>query len=229
MTFKHAYRVVGLSAVTLLLASAVGCSKSEETAQQPARVPADRTPEVYIPPPVEHYEGTPYWLTQSAKWPALLEWTPSADGELEFDSLGLRISGNVIQSFLSGPKSDEHPIICWFELTVRPIPRKLIGYTFNIDSVIFFDPIKKIKLPTLPMLSSERHSEKGVVRTRFSNNLAFLYTPDLVENQLLEPTVYITTVERKSAKLSLSPLTVTFVREIKPEEIPTDSLRWGPS
>jgi hypothetical protein len=114
-------------------------------------------------------------------------------------------------------------------LTVKPIPRKLVGYSYNLDSVIFHDPVKHKHLPALPMLSIERFTEAGTVRTKFSNNLSFVHTPDLVENQLLEPTVFITTVDKKSFRIKMEPMTVTFLRELKPEEIPTDSLQWGPS
>lgn len=205
------------------------CSSEEKSAQVAKQADTSAHPGVYIPPKVQHYDGTPYWLVQSTNWPAVQEWTIGADGEYMQDSLRIRLIGSVIQSFVSGPKSTEHPIMCWYELTARPVPRRLIGYALNIDSVIFFDPVKKITLPALPMLSSERHTENGVVRTRFTNNLAKMHTPDLVENQLLEPRVYIGGVGKKVIRVTLPPTTVTFLREFSPEEIPTDSLKWGPS
>lgn len=158
-----------------------------------------------------------------------MHWSIGPDGEYTHDSLVMRLSGTVVQSFVAGPKGKEHPIMCWFELTVRPIPKQLVGYAFNIDSVIFFDPVKQVKLPTLLMLSSERHSELGVVRTRFSNNMARVYSPELEEGQALQPTVYITSVEKKSLSVTLAPMNISFIKEIKPEAIPTDSLKWGPS
>jgi hypothetical protein len=79
------------------------------------------------------------------------------------------------------------------------------------------------------MLSVERYTEAGVVRTRFSNNLSFSHTPDLVENQPLEPIVYVTSVEKKSLKITMPPMNVSFLMELKQEEIPLDSMKWGPS
>ncbi|HWO58369.1 MAG TPA: hypothetical protein VNN55_12490 [bacterium] len=212
--------------LTLLLAA---CGSEKTAPESTAKTEHAVKPTVTVPPAPQFYEGTPYWLTRSAHWPAVMEWTLGPEGEYVFDSLTLRLSGKVLQSFISGPKGKEHPLMCWFDLSVRPIPRKLIGYSFNIDSVVFHDPIKKRRLRSLPMLSSERHTEMGVVRTTFSNNLAVLYTPDLEEDQPLEPTVYITSVEKKTIKVTMAPITCTFLRQIKPEETPTDSLQWGPS
>jgi hypothetical protein len=186
-------------------------------------------PSVFVPEPTKHYEGTPYWLVQSKNWPPLLEWELGPDGEHTYDSLSLRLSGTVIQSFVSGPKSKDHPIMCWLDLTVRPIPKQLVGYTYRIDSVVFHDPVKSKTLPALPMLSLERYTEAGVVRTRFSNNLSFVYTPDLVENQPLQPIVYVTSVDKKSIKIKMPPMNVSFLTELKQEEIPLDSMKWGPS
>lgn len=216
--------LIGLLAATL--ASCGGEEKKPESSKLPGIA---GKPDVFIPPPVEHYDGNPYWLEQSKNWPALLEWTIGPDGAYTQDSLNVRLTGTVIQSFVSGPKSKDHPIMCWFELTVRPMPKRLIGYSLIIDSVIFYDPVKKVNLPALPMLSSERYTEKGVVRTRFTNNLATMHTPDLVENQALEPRVYISSVDKKSIKVTMPATNITFLREIAPEEIPTDSLKWGPS
>lgn len=206
----------------------VGCG-SEDPSQVSKKSDVEIKPTVHVPEPTKHYEGTPYWLVQSKNWPPLLEWSVGPDGEHTFDSLTLRLSGTVIQSFVSGPKSKDHPIMCWIDLVVRPIPRQLVGYSYNMDSVIFRDPVKKKTLPALPMLSIERYTELGVVRTRFSNNLSFVYTPDLVENQQLEPIVYITSVDKKSIKVTMTPMTVSFISEIKPEDTPIDSLKWGPS
>lgn len=219
-------RFAAVLTVALLLAA---CGGEEEPATSGAKKDVEIKPTVHVPPPVEHYEGTPYWLIQSKNWPAVMEWTMGAGGEYTHDSLTVRLSGTVVQNFISGMKDNKNPIMCSFELTVRPVPRKLVGYSYLIDSVSFYDPIKKVRLPSLPMLSSERHTEKGVVRTRFSNNLAKIVSPDLQENQLLEPTVYITSVDKKMMKVSVSPINVTFIKEIKPEIIPTDSLKWGPS
>lgn len=217
-----------LPAVLLLLSlSACGTEKTEP--ESAAKTDHTVKPTVTVPPPVQFYEGTPYWLTQSAQWPSFMEGALDPDGEFVKDSLILRLSGTALQSFISGPKGKEHPLMCWFELSVRPIPRKLIGYSFNIDSVVFHDPIKKKRLPALPMLSAERHTEMGVVRTTFTNNLAFLHTPDLEENQPLEPTVFLTSVDKKTMKITMAPITISFLREIKPTETPTDSLEWGPS
>jgi hypothetical protein len=213
-------------AIALGISACGGAEKSDQAAKQ-----TDTTshPGVYIPPQTPHYDGTPYWLVQSKNWPAFQEWAIGPDGEYVHDSLRIRLTGNVIQSFVSGPKSKDHPIMCWFELTARPVPRRLVGYALNIDSVVFYDPVKKITLPALPMLSSERHTESGVVRTRFTNNLARMHTPDLVENQFLEPHIYIGGVDKKQIKVSLQPIPVTFLREVAPTEVPTDSLKWGPS
>lgn len=222
-------RQLGLLITLTLASAAIGCGGADKPSPATGKRELEVKPTVHVPPPVQHYEGTPYWLIQSRRWPALLEWSIGPEGEYSHDSLTLRLGGTVVQSFVSGPKSKEHPIMCWFELTVRPIPRPLVGYSFNIDSVIFFDPLKKKYLPALPMLSSERHTDRGVVRTRFSNNLALLHSPNLVEGQPLEPAVYITSVEKKSIKVSLPSMNVSFIKEIKPEGTPTDSLKWGPT
>lgn len=186
-------------------------------------------PTVFVPKPTQFYEGTPYWEVQSRTWPQIMEWAMGPDGEYTFDSLTVRLSGTVIQSFVSGPKGKNHPLLCWFDLTVKPLPRRLIATSFNLDSVVFHDPLKKKNMPALPMLSIERYTDFATVRTKFSNNLSFVYTPDIVENQLLEPIVYLTGVDKKSIKIKMAPLTVTFLRELKQEAIPTDSLKWGPS
>lgn len=229
MKTDQAIRPLNLLLAGILALGITACGNEEKSAQVAKQADTSAHPGVYIPPQPKHYDGTPYWLEQSKNWPTLQEWTVGPDGEYAHDSLRIRLTGNVIQSFVSGPKSKEHPIMCWFELTARPVPRRLVGYALNIDSVVFYDPVKKITLPALPMLSSERHTENGVVRTRFTNNLARIYTPDLVENQLLEPRVYIGGVDKKHIKVLLPPTTITFLREIAPEEIPTDSLKWGPS
>lgn len=229
MTTNHIIAIPRVLLAGLLAVALTSCGSQEKApeASKPSGIAGK--PDIHVPPPTEHYDGTPFWLIQSKNWPTLLEWTFGPDGEYTQDSLNVRLSGTVIQSFVSGPKSKDHPIMCWYELTVRPLPRRLIGYALNIDSVVFYDPVKKITLPSLPMLSSERHTEKGVVRTRFTNNLAVMHTPNLEENQQLEPRIYLTSVEKKAIKITLPPTTVTFLREIAPEEIPTDSLKWGPS
>jgi len=219
-------RLLAALAAGLVVSSCSGGDKKPEVSK---KGDVDSKPTVYVPKPTQHYEGTPYWLVQSKTWPSLMEWTLGPEGERSHDSLSLRLSGTVVQSFVSGPKGKDHPIMCWFELTVRPIPKQLVGYAFNIDSVIFHDPIKKKFLPRLPMLSSERHTELGVVRTRFANNMAFIHSPDLDENQPLDPIIYLTSVDKKTIKITMPPLNVSFIKEIEPQEIPTDSLKWGPS
>jgi len=220
---------IGFLFVLTVAALVSGCGSDDKPS--PATVKSEEKPEptVYKPPPLEHYEGTPYWLTQSTTWPAVLELTIGSEAEYVHDSLSLRITGGAVQSFLSGPKGKEHPLMCSIELTVRPVPLQLVGRSFNVDSVVFFDPIKKIRLPALKMLSSERHTEKGVVRTRFTNNMAVVHSPDLTEGQHLEPSAFISTVGGKAIKVAMAPMTVKFLREIKPDAIPTDSLKWGPS
>lgn len=229
MTTNHIIAIPRVLLAGLLAVALTSCGSQEKAPEVSKPSGIAGKPDIHVPPPTEHYDGTPFWLIQSKNWPTLLEWTFGPDGEYTQDSLNVRLSGTVIQSFVSGPKSKDHPIMCWYELTVRPLPRRLIGYALNIDSVVFYDPVKKITLPSLPMLSSERHTEKGVVRTRFTNNLAVMHTPNLEENQQLEPRIYLTSVEKKVIKITLPPTTVTFLREIAPEEIPTDSLKWGPS
>lgn len=214
-------------ALAVVAATCGGGDKSPEIAKKPGD--SEIKPTVHVPKPVQHYEGTPYWQIQSKNWPAIVEGTADADGYYTYDSLSLRLSGEVLQNFIDGPASKEHPLMCWIELTARPIPRQLVGYSCLVDSVVFVDPIKNKRFPRLPMLSTERHTEMGVVRTRFSNNLAFPYTPQIEENQPLQPIVYISSVDKKSFQISMSPLNVTFLRELKPETLPTDSLEWGPS
>jgi hypothetical protein len=220
---------IGILFVLTVAALAIGCGSDDKPS--PATVKTEEKPEptVYKPPPPEHYDGTPYWLTRSNTWPTLLEFDLGSEVEYVHDSLSLRITGSAVQSFLSGPKGKEHPLTCSIELTVRPVPLKLVGRSFNVDSVVFFDPIKKIRLPALKMLSSERHTEKGVVRTRFTNNMAVVHSPDLTEGQPLEPGVYISAVGGKTIKVAMAPMSVKFLKEIKPDAIPTDSLKWGPS
>ena len=224
MTDRTRRLLVSLAAGLVVLS----CSGDDKKPEVSKKGQIDSKPSVYFPPPTKLYEGTPYWLTQSKEWPSLMEWTLGPESEYTYDSLFLRMTGTVVQSFVSGPKGKEHPILCWFELTVRPIPRDLVGVSFNIDSVIFRDPIKKKYLPRLPMLSIERYTEMGVVRTSFSNNMAFVHTPKVEENQPLEPIVFLTSVEQKTIKITMPPLNITFIREIKPQETPTDSLKWGP-
>lgn len=216
--------------ITVLAVALSACSKEAKVPEvTTSKSPEELKPSIYVPPPTEHYEGTPHWLVKSQTWPTVIEAAVGPDGEYTHDSLVMRVSGEVMQSFISGPKGKDHPIMCWVDLSVRPVPKHLVGRTFNVDSVIFFDPIKKKRLPALPMLSIERHTEKGVVRTRFSNNMAILHSPDLQENQALEPTVYISSVGNKSFRLTMQPMSISFIREIKPEGIPTDSLKWGPT
>jgi hypothetical protein len=59
--------------------------------------------------------------------------------------------------------------------------------------------------------------------------MAVIHSPELEEGQPLEPTVYITSVQKKTLKITMAPVNVSFIKEIKPEVIPTDSLKWGPS
>ena len=184
---------------------------------------------VLHPPKVEQYDGTPYWMVQSKNWPAVMTWNVDTTGEYEFDSLRTRLTGAVVQSFLSGPKGKDHPLISWFELTVRPLPLRITGRSFNIDSVVYFDPIRKKQFPAQKMLSQERHTEKGVVRTRFTTNLAIMYSPELTENQLLEPTVYITSVDQKTIIVHTPPIPVGFLKSVEQEPTPDSLIKWGPS
>lgn len=208
---------------------ALGCGSDDKPSPATVKTEEKLNPTVYKPPPPDHYDGTPYWLTRTNTWPAVLELELGSEAECVHDSLTLRLTGDVVQSFLSGPKGKDHPLMCSIELTAKPMPLKLVGRSFNVDSVVFFDPIKKIQLPALKMLSSERHTEKGVVRTRFTNNMAVVHSPDLTEGQPLEPSVFIGAVGGKSIKVAMAPMTVKFLKEIRPEAIPTDSLKWGPS
>lgn len=223
-------RSVALILPSLVLSMLIsGCGKGTETQTESEKPATANKPSVHVPEPTKFYEGTPYWQVQSSNWPALTEGTTDSDGVYQQDSLTLRLTGNVIQSFVSGPKGLAHPIMCWIDLTARPIPKQLIGHSFKMDSVRFYDPLKKKLLPALPMLSLERFTEGAVVRTRFSNNLSFLHTPNLVDSQPLEPTVYLTTVDKKTLKLAMPPMNIRFLYEMKHEGIPTDSLKWGPS
>lgn len=223
MNIRH--RLLSLLVITGL----ASCGTGDKAAQSSKKSDSEIKPTVTVPPPPEFYEGTPYWEVQSRQWPPVLEWTLGDDGEHTFDSLNLRVTGEALQNHIPGPKSTEHPLMCWFELTVRPIPKRLIGYSFTVDSVVFFDPIKQRQFPGLPMLSVERYTQKGVVRTRFGNNVARPLSPDLQENQQLVPTLFITSIDKKTIIVTMEPLTVPFVREVKTEPIPTDSMKWGPS
>ncbi len=229
MTWCSIMRKRDYIVVLILAMSCAACGRDDKPSPESVKPEFESKPTVHVPPPVEHYVGTPLWLTKSPEWPAVMEWTLGPDGEYTHDSLVLRLSGAALQSFVAGPKAKHHPIMCWLELTVRPIPKQLVGNSFNIDSVVFFDPIKKKRMPALPMLSSERHSERGVVRTRFSNNMVVIHSPELEEGQPLEPTVFMTSVQKKTLKITMAPINVSFVTEIKPEVIPADSLKWGPS
>jgi hypothetical protein len=184
---------------------------------------------VIHPPKVEQYDGNPYWLEKSKSWPAVMTWNLDTTGEHELDSLRIRISGAVIQSYIAGSEAKNHPLVCWFELTVRPLPLRLTGWSFNIDSVVYFDPIRKKKIPALKMLSQERYTEKGVVRTRFTNNLAIESNPELTENQPLQPTLYITSVEKKTIVVHMPQTPVSFMREMPRGPAQDTTSTWGPS
>jgi hypothetical protein len=220
--------VVGTLAACLLAACRSDQTGSK-TAATPSAKAADTGASVIYPKRVEQYDGTPYWLVQSKNWPAVMTWTLDSTGEYELDSLRARLTGTVIQSWLSGPKGKEHPLISWFELTVRPLPLRITGRSFNIDSVLYFDPIRKKRFPAQKMLSQERFTEKGVVRTRFTTNLAVMYSPELTENQLLEPTVYITSVDTKTIVVHMPPIPVAFLKSVEPSPTPDTLIKWGPS
>lgn len=209
-----------------------GCGGQESATSKGGQTPTknDSKPTVTRPPEIRQYEGTPYWLTRSTTWPDVLRWTVDSTGEHEFDSLFMRIRVEARQSFLAGPKSKEHPLLCWIDLTVRPVPLKLTGYSFIVDSVVCYDPVRRVKIGGLPMLSMERYTEAGTVRTRFSNNMRVVKSPKLTEDQLLELTLHITSVNKKRIEMTMPPVTVKFLRETRPEEFTPDSvLQWGPS
>jgi hypothetical protein len=172
--------------------------------------------------------AAPPWVAVSRRWPDTLRWTLNADDEMTQDGLLFRLRGSAIQSFVGGPKAASHPIMCWFEMTVRPIPTWPVAKGLALDSVVFRDPVRRVRLPALPMLSSERVYEGGTVRTRFTNNLSKRYTPDLTKGQMLEPTAYLTW-DRRTIIVTARPIPIEFVHEAKAPPAIADSLqRWGP-
>jgi len=209
----------------VLFAGVAGCGDSS----RPASKSSGSSPAV--PPPTNAARAdtaAPPWVTASHRWPDTLRWTLNADDEIAQDGLLFRLRGSAIQSFVGGPKAESHPIMCWFEMTIRPIPTWPAAKGLALDSVIFRDPVRRVSLPALPMLSSERVYEAGTVRTRFTNNLAKRYTPDLTHGQMLEPTAYLTW-DRRTIIVTARSIPIDFVYEAKTPPAIADSLqRWGP-
>ncbi|MBI3871659.1 MAG: hypothetical protein HY304_01105 [candidate division Zixibacteria bacterium] len=215
--------------ITLLVivAVAAACSKTSQT--KPPK--SNQTSGSASPAVASQPSGTnanPRWVARSRKWPFAMNWTLDTADEIMQDDLLFRLKGSAIQSFIGGKATPNRPIMCFFEMTLRPVPDWSLARGLVLDSVSLYDPVHKVTLQTLPMLSSERTFEGGTLRTRFSNNLAKMYTPQVDDGQLLDPTVYFTW-DRRTLIVKAQPFPIHYLTKMNTESPYADTaFHWGP-
>ncbi|MEW5701090.1 MAG: hypothetical protein AB1792_02510 [Candidatus Zixiibacteriota bacterium] len=225
-------RVTGRQRVSAAIATlafvvlTVGCQDSSRTAEKPA-TPQASTAQPAATPSREAI--TSPWVAARRSWPDTMHWVLNAEDEIEKDGLLFRLRSSAIQSFVGGPRAKNHPVLCWFEMTIRPIAEWPLAKGLALDSVVYFDPVRHARLPTLRMLSSERLYREGTVRTRFTNDMAKPCSPELTDGQMLEPTAYFTW-DSRTITVTARPAPIKFVHELPQTPAFEDSLqqKWGP-
>jgi hypothetical protein len=191
------------------LGVAASCNKSEVKAPP-------KTTQPVITKKAEP-SGPPQWIAASQSWPETMEWVLDSVGEATVDGLFMRLVVSVEKVFLGGPRADEQPLLSEVTLTVRPISRWPLAQGMVLDSIVFYDPVRKVRIPKVPMLSSRRAFEAPNVRTVFASDGTKEFTVDLDEGQLLEPTVYMTW-DKRTLIVTALPTTVSFLTDLKREK-----------
>jgi len=209
------------AALTAAIVVAVfpGCrSEQQQTAPEPK-------PQVIIPEKPEPRDEKVEWVTRKPGWPDTLRFTADESGEIHQDDFLLRLYVVPMKMLHAADKVPEQPLWSRIDMTIRPVPDWKPAMTLRMDSVVYFDPVRSVRIPALPMLSSARHYDGWTVRTEFTNNAVVIVDPPLDEGQPLEPTVYFTW-DDKTFIIKAKPIPVTFIRGVREPGTPTP--RWVP-
>ena len=186
---------------------AAGCGKKDETTPQTTAGRGGDTLTKASPAP------TPEWVRSRAAWPDTMRLTIDSTFEVRIEDLRLRLNPAISQDVSNQRFQNEKPLLCEIITTMSPVPQWALAKGFVLDSVIARDPLNHRRIRTFHMLSFQRSYENERVRTQFLANQgdAYRQSPELVENQELDLTVYMTWDQRHLVA-SLPPTTLKFVQ-----------------
>lgn len=201
-----------LMILIVVVSSISGCGRSDRSkADQSKASPATSQPGKSPAGGLGTGQQPAAWIAASRSWGDTLHWTFDSASEHNQDGLFMRLRMTAAQDFIPGHYQDTHPFVCVLNMTLRPIPEWPLARGLAIDSVIFHDPVRNKKFPALPIIAAGRTYESQTVRTQFANGMKKPYVPELTENQLLHPTLYLHW-DKRVIIATLPPVQVAFVR-----------------
>lgn len=172
-------------------------------------------------------KAPPTWVRTIRQWPDTVRWMFDSSFTYTVDDLQFRLRAQISQDISGTRFQGEEPLMPELLMIVSPVPKWDYARTLNIDSMVLYDPVKKRRLPSLPILSFQRAYEDETVRTLYYANMAAptRVSAELEDKQPLHPTLYLSWDKRviiaELPELTLEQvLDPTRGREI--EELPPD-------
>jgi len=209
---RRALLVAGLSlCLGWGLVSCGGGDQSESTAKQAS---TQAKPDAAAAE--KQTQERPAWTLSMRNWPDTVRWSLDSDFNYTVDDLRFRLIMNVSQDVSEVRFQNERPLVTEALMIVSPVPEWRFARGLSLDSIVYYDTVKKRALQGQPMLSWQRSFDESIVRTEYLPNLAerFRMSPTLEEGQQLKPVVYLTWDDRTFI-IETPPLTLEYVREPK--------------